>query len=133
MWESIRRPPGKRKRWGSADWMPRNLYERVEVMFRLKDRALCQQVCSTILASYLADTEKARLLRPDGTYVRARKVHSLNGTRHASGFSVQRYLMGLAESGDGTGHDHDAAHLLKLRHSPVMDVLSQSWAPEHNP
>lgn len=29
---------------GSADWMPRNLNERVEVMFRLKDPALCHQV-----------------------------------------------------------------------------------------
>src|SRR6202030_4157806 len=44
---------------GSADWMPRNLHERVEVMFRLKDPALCRKVCATILAPCLADTEKA--------------------------------------------------------------------------
>ena len=30
---------------GSADWMPRNLYERVEVIFRLKGPTLCQRVC----------------------------------------------------------------------------------------
>ncbi len=45
----------------SADWMPRNLYERVEVMFRLKDPALCQQVCTSVLAPYFAGTRK----RPD--------------------------------------------------------------------
>src|SRR5271169_1225959 len=55
---------------GSADWMPRNLYERVEVMFRLKDPDLCQQVSGRVLAPYLLDTEKARILQSDGTYVR---------------------------------------------------------------
>lgn len=35
--------------FGSADWMPGNLYERVEVKFRLKDEALRRQVCSAIL------------------------------------------------------------------------------------
>src|SRR5580692_9344046 len=43
---------------GSADWMPRNLHERVEVMFRLKDPVLCEKVRAKILAPYLADTEK---------------------------------------------------------------------------
>ncbi len=51
---------------GSADWMPRNLHERVEVIFRLKDRALCQKVCSEILLPYFADTEKARFLTSSG-------------------------------------------------------------------
>lgn len=41
---------------GSADWMPRNLYERVEVLFPLKDPQNCARVCNEILASYLADT-----------------------------------------------------------------------------
>ena len=53
---------------GSADWMPRNLHERVEVIFRLKDPELCQQVCSDILLPYFADTEKTRILLPGGEY-----------------------------------------------------------------
>ncbi|HZC64966.1 MAG TPA: polyphosphate kinase 1, partial [Candidatus Dormibacteraeota bacterium] len=75
---------------GSADWMPRNLYERVEVIFPLKDPMLCQRVRDEILASYLADTRKARLLASDGTYSRP-AAH-----RSRQQFSVQEYLMGIA-------------------------------------
>lgn len=81
---------------GSADWMPRNLYERVEVIFPLKDPALCQRVRDEILASYLADTRKARLLSSDGTYSRP----ASHRTRYQ--FSVQEYLMGIA---NGAGDD----------------------------
>src|SRR5271170_474701 len=81
---------------GSADWMPRNLYERVEVIFPLKDPALCQRVCNEILSSYLCDTRKARLLSSDGTYSRPRTP-----SRRAK-FSVQEFLMGLAS---GAGDD----------------------------
>jgi len=38
----------------SADWMPRNLYERVEVMFPLKDERLRDRVKNEILDGYLA-------------------------------------------------------------------------------
>ena len=75
---------------GSADWMPRNLYERVEAMFPLKDPRLCQRVCNEILSSYLADTRKARILNSDGTYSRPRAV------RNGHGFSVQEHFMRLA-------------------------------------
>src|SRR4029077_8430534 len=68
---------------GSADWMQRNLYERVEGLFPLKDPQLCQRVCNEILSSYLADTRKARILGSDGTYSRPRSV------RNGHGFSVQ--------------------------------------------
>ncbi|HLJ24379.1 MAG TPA: polyphosphate kinase 1 [Candidatus Acidoferrales bacterium] len=108
---------------GSADWMPRNLHERVEVMFRLKDPALCGKVSGMVLAPYLADTEKARLLMADGSYVRAHKVGAGARSRNGAGFSVQEFLMGLAES-----DAPDSSHLLKLRKSPMFDVLSKSWA-----
>jgi polyphosphate kinase len=75
---------------GSADWMQRNLYERVEVLFPLKDVQLCQRVCTEILSSYLADTRKARILGSDGTYSRPRAV------RNGHGFSAQEHLMRLA-------------------------------------
>jgi polyphosphate kinase len=55
---------------GSADWMHRNIYERVEVMFHLKDAVLCDQILREIIAPYMADTEKTRILLPDGDYVR---------------------------------------------------------------
>jgi len=75
---------------GSADWMPRNLYERVEVLFPLKDSEHCRRVCAEILASYLADTRKARILGSDGRYSRPRAI------RNGHGFSVQEHLMRLA-------------------------------------
>jgi polyphosphate kinase len=55
---------------GSADLMPRNLDERVEVMVRLDDVQLKQRVRDDILGVYLADNVKARELMGDGTYVR---------------------------------------------------------------
>src|SRR5437868_13068957 len=55
---------------GSADWMSRNLFERVEVMFPLKDTLLRERVHHEILDAYLADNVKTRLLLKDGAYVR---------------------------------------------------------------
>jgi polyphosphate kinase len=54
---------------GSADWMPRNLYGRVEVIFPLKDAMLRQRVLQEILEVYLEDRVKSRILLPDGDYV----------------------------------------------------------------
>jgi polyphosphate kinase len=75
---------------GSADWMPRNLYERVEAVFPVKDPQIAGRICNEVLASYLADTRKARILNSDGTYSRPRSV------RNGHGFSVQEHLMRVA-------------------------------------
>jgi polyphosphate kinase len=56
---------------GSADWMPRNLFRRIEVVFPIEDGNLRERVISEILAVTLADNVKARFLRADGTYRRA--------------------------------------------------------------
>ena len=53
----------------SADWMPRNLDRRVELMFPVRQQALKEQVVE-IMRAQLADNQKARLLKPDGTYER---------------------------------------------------------------
>jgi len=82
----------------SADWMPRNLYERVEVMFPLKDELQSERVRHEILDAYLADSVKCRVLRKDGTYVRSWQAE---GKRKppagAAAFSAQDFLLGLAE------------------------------------
>lgn len=113
---------------GSADWMPRNLYERVEVMFRLKDPALCQQVSSMVLAPYLADTEKARILLPDGTYTRARHAGRALGSRNGTRFSAQEFLMARAEEQGLKEEVLGLAPILKLRNSPVFETLLKNWA-----
>ncbi len=53
----------------SADWMPRNLDRRVEVMFPIDDEALRARIMEDI-GLILADTEKQRILQPDGSYTR---------------------------------------------------------------
>ena len=82
----------------SADWMPRNLYERVEVMFPLKDALNRERVRREILDAYLVDNVKARILEKDGTYVRSWQAE---GKRKppagAMVFSAQDFLLGLAE------------------------------------
>ncbi len=78
--------------------MPRNLYERVEVMFPLKDELHSERVRHEILDAYLADSVKSRVLRKDGSYVRSWQAE---GKRKppagAAAFSAQDFLLGLAE------------------------------------
>ena len=52
---------------GSADWMPRNLDRRVEIVFPLEDEKVKEKAWH-ILETELADTEQASILQPDGTY-----------------------------------------------------------------
>ena len=52
---------------GSADWMPRNLDKRVEIMFPVEDPELKKQIIH-ILQVQLEDNVKAHVLQPDGTY-----------------------------------------------------------------
>lgn len=54
----------------SADWMPRNLYRRVELMFPVDDRALRARIHREVIEPSLVDNTRARDLLPDGTYVR---------------------------------------------------------------
>jgi polyphosphate kinase len=63
---------------GSADWMPRNLFRRIEVVFPIEEGNLRERVISEILAVTLADNVKARFLRADGTY---RRTESRNGEK----------------------------------------------------
>jgi polyphosphate kinase len=86
---------------GSADWMPRNLYERVEVLVPLRDEFLRERVHREILDAYLADNRKARILLSDASYIRA--WQPVQGKRNrkpptgAAAFSAQDFLIGVAE------------------------------------
>ena len=52
---------------GSADWMPRNLDKRVEIVFPVEDEKIKEEV-KHILDIQLADNVKAHVLQADGTY-----------------------------------------------------------------
>lgn len=52
---------------GSADWMPRNLDKRVEILFPVEDEKLKAEVLH-VLETQLGDNEKSHILQSDGSY-----------------------------------------------------------------
>ncbi|MBV8437855.1 MAG: RNA degradosome polyphosphate kinase, partial [Silvibacterium sp.] len=79
---------------GSADWMPRNLFERCEVVFPIRDQQIRNRIRNEILAACLADTMKARALDKAGTYLR---VCLTEAGRDLPAFNSQEFFMRLAE------------------------------------
>src|SRR3954470_2420121 len=53
---------------GSADWMPRNFFRRIEVMFPVEDAGLKARLTGELLQIVLSDNVKARQLQADGSY-----------------------------------------------------------------
>ena len=103
---------------GSADWMPRNLFERCEVAFPVRDPAALARIHDEILPAYLADTLKARLQQPDGSYVRASKV-----LKDAKPFASQEFLMQLAEGkADLDGIPKSEAPVAATKAKPVKQA-----------
>jgi polyphosphate kinase len=68
----------------SADWMPRNLDRRVELMFPILQEALQKKAIEALEAQF-ADNQKARVLKPDGSYER-------QGAGRSDARRVQEYL-----------------------------------------
>jgi polyphosphate kinase len=111
---------------GSADWMQRNLYARVEVLFPVKGPQLRERICNEILAAYLADNRKARMLEPTGSYSRPRSI------RNGHGFSAQDYLIGLAQTEmvplNGASRRRMASRLI-----PIVPASTELPAKTANP
>lgn len=57
---------------GSADWMDRNLFHRVEVAFPIEDKKLSKQIYQDGLLSYLQDNKQAWILSGDGNWQRTK-------------------------------------------------------------
>ncbi|HEX5221939.1 MAG TPA: RNA degradosome polyphosphate kinase, partial [Verrucomicrobiae bacterium] len=92
---------------GSADWLPRNLFRRIETVFPIVDGILRERLITEILGTVLADNTKARLLFADGTYHRAPRAAgdatrrsqveflahaaSINGVKHPRAKGAKRY------------------------------------------
>jgi polyphosphate kinase len=58
---------------GSADWMPRNFFRRIEVVFPIEDGNLRERVITELLALPLMDNTKAHIMQVDGAYERLRR------------------------------------------------------------
>jgi polyphosphate kinase len=106
---------------GSADWMPRNLFERCEVAFPVRDPAVKARIHDEILPAYLADTIKARIQQPDGTYQRA------SVPADGQPFSAQQFLMLLAEG----KADLNAIPKIKPSTPPARRPKKQVDEPAH--
>ena len=72
---------------GSADWMPRNLYERCEVVYPVVTPGAADRLRNEILEAYLQDDAKSRILHGDGRYTRP-----VTDAKHKS-LSAQEWLM----------------------------------------
>src|SRR3954471_22245927 len=102
---------------GSADWMPRNLYDRVEVMVPLRSEPIRRRVRDEILEAYLRDNCKARVMTPDGSYLRSTPL----GKKRPAGppsFSAQDFLVDLAEGRqtlDGVKHAAPLPHVTTVK------------------
>jgi polyphosphate kinase len=86
---------------GSADWMPRNLYRRIEVVFPIEDGNLRERVISELLALPLQDNVKARFLEADGTYSKPRHKRGAAEHRSQAEFIARTLQPALAEKGRG--------------------------------
>ncbi len=78
-------PQGKRTYLGSADWMPRNFFRRVEVVFPVENSETEKEVLET-MDGFFRDNEFATELRSRGNYVSAPK-------RGKKKFALQDYLV----------------------------------------
>ena len=70
---------GRPEYWvGSADWMPRNFFRRIEAVFPIEDPRLRRRVKNELLGIPLADNVKSWQLQSDGQYkpVKRRKFRS---------------------------------------------------------
>jgi polyphosphate kinase len=75
---------------GSADWMPRNFFRRVEALFPVEDPDLRRRLIEDILPMELRDNEDARELQPDATYAPPSRVPG------EESFRAQKYFMAAA-------------------------------------
>lgn len=60
---------------GSADWMPRNLNDRVELMIPVEDADLRERIKNMVLLE-LKDNQKAHIMQSDGSWVKTIAVEN---------------------------------------------------------
>ena len=85
----------------SADWMPRNLERRVEILFPIENELLKKEVLH-VLEIQLQDTIKAQIKQPDGTY---EKVDRRGKAALCSQIYFMEYAKGLNRPQEDVMHD----------------------------
>ena len=74
----------------SADWMPRNLERRVELLIPVLDEGIREEL-KNILGAYFKDNTQSWILKASGTWEKQKKK------QNEAAFRVQEYLQKLAE------------------------------------
>jgi polyphosphate kinase len=86
---------------GSADWMPRNFFRRIEVVFPIEDGNLRERIRAELLETILQDNVKARFLRPNGSYTRPRRRRGSAAHRSQDEFIQLAHAPTAAEAASG--------------------------------
>lgn len=92
---------------GSADWMPRNFFRRVEVVFPIVDGRLRDRLVEEVLGLSLRDRVKARMLKADGKSVLSTSGHGKARLRS----QVEFIRRSLGEEAKGNSSMHGPAGL----------------------
>ena len=100
---------------GSADWMPRNFFRRIEVVFPIEDGNLRERIRGEILEVLLRDNVKARFLRPNGVYEQPRRGSQAAHRCHRELIELARETARCDGKSAKTGAKHAR---VKLRPSP---------------
>lgn len=95
---------------GSADWMPRNLNDRVELMVPVEDPDLRARL-KKMLDAELADNQKAHVMQPDGTWTKTIALENR--------ICAQSWFQHIAEE-----RDREDQMTLKQRMEPYVPVKS---------
>ena len=82
-------PTGENTYLGSPDWMPRNFFRRVEVVFPVEEEEMQKEILQT-MEDFISDNSMACELRQNGKYVPAPK-------RRRKEFSVQNHMVALTQ------------------------------------
>lgn len=106
---------------GSADWMPRNFFRRIEVVFPVEDGALQQRLIEEVIGISLKDNAKARELTSSGSYVRVEPANN------ESPLQCQSKFMELATQASKKGRSLHLSAEGKGAAYPKVDVKQ---APE---
>jgi polyphosphate kinase len=85
----------------SADWMPRNLYRRVETCFPIEQSALKERVVDEGLLTYLDDNTEAWILQSDGGYEKCAPLGE--APRAAQQVLLRKHAAQRASSSNPTG------------------------------
>lgn len=91
----------------SADWMPRNLYRRLETLVPIENSTVHRQVLDEVMGMNLRDTDQSWTLNPDGSYDRVQSDDIVN---------VHHYFMtNPSFSGRGTAGKNGTVKGAKLK------------------